>query len=235
MRFPTRLLAANTFFALLVWAGYFVVVTAITVGIAVFGTLSQSAWEQATQLPRWYALFVGVALVREYLPLYIAHGQTRRQFAAQAAVTVALLAPFLSVLLVVGYLLEKVLYGLAGWPQTLDQAHLFTEVTQVPLVFTEYLVEFLAWLVAGGFIGVGFYRWNIGGVLTIPVGIVLIVVAEAAAAAELRLPFARAFDLGIGYPRSPGIALGVGLGIFLIGLALTWSAIRDVPLRNGAS
>ncbi|MGH3392096.1 MAG: hypothetical protein ACRDOO_24750, partial [Actinomadura sp.] len=122
MRFPTRLLAANTFFALLVWAGYFVVVTAITVGIAVFGTLSQSVWEQATQLPRWYALFVGVALVREYLPLYIAHGQTRRQFAAQAAVTVALLAPFLSVLLVVGYLLEKVLYGLAGWPQTLDQA-----------------------------------------------------------------------------------------------------------------
>jgi hypothetical protein len=77
----------------------------ITVIIAVSGNLTQSVWEQAIQVIRWYSLFVGVTLVREHLPLYIAHGQTRRQFGAQATVTVALFAPFLSVLLVVGYLL----------------------------------------------------------------------------------------------------------------------------------
>jgi hypothetical protein len=142
MRFPSRLLAANMWFALLLWAGFFLVVTVIAVGVAVFGTLTRSAWEMATQLPRWYALFVGAALVREYLPLYIAHGQTRRQFGAHAAVTVTLFAPFLSALLVIGYLLERVVYGLAGWPQALNRPHLFTAPTQVPLVFAEHLLEF---------------------------------------------------------------------------------------------
>ncbi|MCT9933190.1 hypothetical protein N5079_23550 [Planotetraspora sp. A-T 1434] len=233
MRFPSRLLAANMLFALMIWAGYFVVVTAITVGIAVFGRLTGSVWESATQLPQWFALFVGVALVRDWLPLYIAHGQTRRQFGAQAAVTVMLFAPFLAALLALGYLLEKVLYGLAGWPQALDRAHLFSEPTQVPLVFAEHLIELAAWILAGTFIGATFYRWDGGGLLTIPVGIGMVVLADAAIGTDLRLPFIR--NLGLHLPQSPAMTVGVAVGTFLLGLALTWAVIRDVPLRNKPS
>ncbi|MEZ0075099.1 hypothetical protein [Planotetraspora sp. GP83] len=233
MRFPSRLLGANMLLALMVWAGYFLVVTAITVGIAVFGTLTGSVWESATQLTRWFALFIGVGLVREFLPLYIAHGQTRRQFGAQAAVTVTLFAPFLSALITAGYLLEKVLYGLAGWPHVLGRSHLFTEPAQVPLVFAEYLIEFLVWIVAGAFIGAGFYRWGGGGLLTIPVGVGLVVLANAAVGTDLRLPFIR--NIGLDLPQSPAMTVGVALGMFLLGLALTWAVIRDVPLRNKPS
>ncbi|MBG0832420.1 hypothetical protein HS041_32460 [Planomonospora sp. ID67723] len=234
MRFPSRLLAANLFFAALVWVAFYVVVTLITVGIAVYGTLTKSVWEGATQLPRWFALFVGVALIRDFLPLYIAHGQTRRQFGAQAAVTVALYAPFLSALLVLGYLLEALLYHLAGWPQELSSAHLFGSPTQVPLVFAEYLVEFLAWIVAGAFMAAAFYRWRGGGLLSLPIGVGLIFLGEAAVGAEFRLPFVR---LGLDAGSAPGVpvTLAAGLGCFLLGLAMTWSIIRDVPLRNRPS
>jgi len=230
MRFPTRLLAANLWYALILWAGFLAFVAVVTVGVAVFGTVSQSAWEVAAQLPRWYALFAGVALVREFLPLYVAHGESRRHFAAQAAITVVVFAPFLAALMVAGYLLEAGLYDLAGWPQTLGRAHLFTEATQVHLVFAEYLLEFLTWIVAGSFMGAGFYRWQGGGLLTIPVGVALIALAESALRREPLLPLVRSLILDL--PESFAVTLGLGLGTFLLGLLLTWSLVRDMPLRN---
>ncbi|GIH92321.1 hypothetical protein ACFFMN_04800 [Planobispora siamensis] len=231
MRFPSRLLAANLFFAGMVWAAFYVVTTLITVAIAVFGTLTHSVWEGATQVPRWFALFVGVAMIREFLPLYIAHGQTRRQFGAQAAVTIALYAPALSALLVLGYLLETLLYNVAGWPQELARAHLFASPTDVPLVFLEYLVEFLAWIVAGTFMAAAFYRWQGGGLLSIPPGVGLILLGEAAIGTELQLPF---IQIPLDVTSTPAVltALAGGIGCFLLGLAMTWSIIRDVPLRN---
>ncbi|MFC4585813.1 hypothetical protein [Sphaerisporangium corydalis] len=234
MRFPSRLLAANMAFALLLWAALVVLVAVVGAVIAINGSLTESAWEKAAQVPRWYALFVGVALVREYLPMYIAHGQTRRQFGAQGAVTVALFAPFLALLLVLGYLLETGIYALAGLEQALGQVHLFTDPGQLPVVFTEYLVEFLAWIVAGAFMGAGFYRWREGGVFTIPVGVGLVLLAESTVGPGLRLPFllGRLGRLGLDLPKSPAVALAIGLAVLLAGLALTWSIIRDVPLRN---
>jgi hypothetical protein len=229
MRFPSRLLAVNAWLGVLMWAGFVVIVGLITVGFGIFATVSRSAWELAASLPRWYALFVGVTLVYEFLPLYLGHGQTRRQFAAQAGVTVGLLAPLFAALLVVGYLLEALLYNLAGWPQTLNREHLFSSPTQVPLVFAEHLVQFLAWLAAGALIGAGFYRWRAGGLLTVPVGLVLVLLAESAIGS--RAPWI-GNRLSLDLPQSPGLALALGLGTIVVGLALSWSVVRDVPLRN---
>ncbi|MFO7251194.1 MAG: hypothetical protein DIU60_010640 [Actinomycetes bacterium] len=235
-----RILLANCLFALLVWAAFWVLVTLITVGLGLTGRLTQSAWEVAAQLPRWYALFFGVSLIHEYLPLYVAHGRTRRQFGVEGALTLILFAPFLAALLVISYQLESVLYGLAGWPHVLERAHMFTEPTQVPLVFTEYLIEALAWSTAGAFMGAAFYRFRGGGLLSIPVGVLLIAFAHSAMGVEPWGPFLLAwlrvlsqvvFDL----PDSPLMPLLGTVGVLVVGLLLTWAIIRDMPLRNQAS
>jgi len=233
MRFH-RLLLANGVFALLLWAGFWLLVTAVTVVLGLTGRLTQSAWEVASQLPRWYALFVGVALVREFLPMYLAHGQTRRRFAVDGAITVTLFAPFLAALLTVSYLLESVLYGLAGWPQALTRPHLFTEPTQVPLVFAEYLLEFAAWIPAGAFMGAAFYRFRGNGLLSVPVGVALIITSYATMGVQPWVPLL--LDrLSFDPPDTLLTPVLGGLGVFLVGLLLTWSIIRDVPLRNHAA
>ncbi|MEV5411943.1 hypothetical protein AB0K60_24280 [Thermopolyspora sp. NPDC052614] len=231
MRFPTRLLAANAVFALLLWAGFWALVTAITVFLGVTGRLTSSAWEVAAQAPRWYALFFGVALVREFMPMYIAHGQTRRRFAVHGLITVALFAPFLAALLVISYLLEGVLYGLADWPHVLTRTHLFTSPTQVPPIFAEYLVQFAAWIPAGAFMGAAFYRFRSNGLLSVPGGAALIIIAESSIDSKFWLPIVTN-RLDIGLPDLPLTPFVAGVAVFLVGLLLTWSIIRDIPLRN---
>ncbi|GGM68582.1 hypothetical protein GCM10010106_13320 [Thermopolyspora flexuosa] len=235
-----RILLANCAFAALLWAAFWVVVTLITVVLGLMGRLTHSAWEVAAQLPRWYALFVGVALVREYLPLYVAHGRTRRQFGVEGAITIVLFAPFLSALLVLSYLLESVLYGVAGWPHVLERAHMFTEPTQVPLVFAEYLIELLAWTTAGAFMGAAFYRFGGGGLLSVPVGVLMIAFAHAAMGVEPWGPFLLGWlkilgRITLDLPDTPLMPLAGGAGVLVVGLLLTWAIIRDMPLRNQAS
>ncbi|GIH26728.1 hypothetical protein Aph01nite_50380 [Acrocarpospora phusangensis] len=234
MRFPTRLLAAHLAFGALLWAGYVVVIALFTVAVAIIGKVTGSIWELAAQLPRIYVLFFGVSLVREYLPMYVAHGQTRRRFAEHAAATIAVFAPCMAALMAVGYLIENGYHALAGWPQGLERPHLFESTGQAGLVFSEYLIEFLAWATAGALIGAGFYRWRGGGLLlTLPAGIALVLVAAGATGSELRMPFvAKLLAFRVDLPDSLPVTYAVGLGVFLAGLALTWPIIRDVPLRN---
>ncbi|MFE0145599.1 hypothetical protein ACFWY5_00530 [Nonomuraea sp. NPDC059007] len=232
MRFPTRLLAANLWVAFFAWAAYLVAVIGITLAIHFFGNLTQSVWEQAGQLPRWVVLFVGVAMVRQFLPLFIASGQTRRQFGFMAAITTALYTPFVALLMTAGFLVERMLYMIIERPQSLERAHLFTDVTQVPLVFLEHTVEFMAWITAGMFVGAGFYRWQAGGLLTIPVGVGLVVLGLSAVGARFGVPMS-GFSFGFRIQSGPVLTLVMGLATFALGLLLTWSVIRDTPLRNG--
>jgi hypothetical protein len=146
-------------------------------------------------------------------------------------VTVLLFAPFLAALIVTGFLLEKGVYALVGWPQALTGSHLFTQPAQVHLVFIEHLVEFAVWIAAGAFMGAAFYRWRSGGLYSLPIGVGLLVLARSAGGDTLRLPLIRS-ELGLDLSPSPTVTLAVGLGAFLVGLALTWLVIRDVPLRN---
>jgi hypothetical protein len=234
MKFPSRLLVANMTYALMLWAGFLALVAAVTAVIAILGTLDQSIWEQATQVVRWYGLFVGVALVWEFMPLYLAHGRTRRQFGGHAAITATLFAPFLSALIVIGYLIEAGLYRLAGLPQSLIRPHLFTAPTQVPMVFAEHTLAGLTWIAVGAFAAAAFYRWRGGGVLSVPVGVALVALAESALGSGLRLPLI--WDhIEMDLSPLPAAAVGITLGAYLVGLILTWGLIRDVPLRNKVS
>lgn len=246
MRFPTRLLGPFAAFTLLLFAVFLVVVEGVvTAAIGIFAdSVPHSVWERSAGVPRGYSLVVGLVLVREYLPMYLAHGQTRRRFCADAGVTVTLLAPFLAALVAGGYLVEAGVYALAGWPHALTpigDGHLFQASTDLPLVFTEYALEYLVWMAAGAFIGAGFYRWSGGGIVTIPVAFALVALVDAATGSHWTdvlagWPVSLVLDtFGDDLPRTASVALPFGLGAYLTGLALSWAIIRDMPLRNRAT
>ncbi|MFS8640732.1 MAG: QueT transporter family protein, partial [Symbiobacteriaceae bacterium] len=67
-------------------AALYVVLTYLLQPIS-FGQVQFRVSEALAVLPMLWpeaipALFVGVALIHEYMPLYLGHGRTRRQFAA---------------------------------------------------------------------------------------------------------------------------------------------------------
>jgi hypothetical protein len=232
--FSGHLYLANLLFSFLILVAFVVVVAVITVGFAVTRGVSLSAWDLAMQLPRWFTLFVGVALVKEFMPQFIAHGQTRREFAVQAALFVLAFAPVLALAVTSVFALEGLIYRATGWSQALSREHLYTATDQYPLMFAQFTLEFAVWTVAGALIMAGIYRIEGGGFLSIPLGLALIVPVEIVLNSRIRLPFLANLT-GIEVEPALWPAVAVGTGAVLLGFLFTWGFLRDVPLRNRAA
>ena len=117
LRFPVD---GFIFFIAMLWVPYFVVVTAITIAINVFGTVSTSMWDPATQIIRWFAFGIGAWMVYVYLPVYIAHGVTRRTYAVKALGFTVAFSTLLAALTTLGFAAERIIYDIGGWPQELS-------------------------------------------------------------------------------------------------------------------
>ena len=216
----------------LIWAGFLLAVLALEFSVSMVRSIEISGWGVATQLARWFAGAMGVYTTAFYLPLYIAHGYTRREIFRQMLPAGAITALLLAALTVVGFGIERMVYGWAGWPQVLSQEHLFTTPTDYPLIFVEFLVIFAVWVSAGALGGAGFYRHPVSGVLIVPVVAVMVGVAEGLTNPGFLAGVTSLLGLagGEGSPTVVGAgavcAVAVGLS-----LALTWLLVRDVPVR----
>lgn len=223
---------------LVLWVPFALVVGAIILGISNFGTVNTSIWEKASQVPRWYAGAIGVHMTALYLPAYIAHGATRKEFFRQAPVAVLAFCAVLAALMTLGFAIEAFVYRAAGWPQTLSSPHLFDSVSQYPMVFAEFGLAFTVWAAGGLLLGAAFYRNPGLGFLMIPVAITALLYLEAALGSDgtvNALPPLLAFlDLApdtVSLPRALGVAAGCST---VVGL-LTWLIIRSMPIRSQAA
>ena len=218
----------------LLWAGFAVFVFAMVFAIAAFRPIEVSGWETGSQIPRWFAGAVGIYLTAVYLPLYIAHGYTRRESARQLGAATAGTITVMAALMTLGYAVERAVYAVAGWPQALTQPHLYDTATNYPLVFVEFLLLFTVWTAAGAFTGAAIYRNPANGLFAIPIGIVMIGMAEAALSPglfELVTTFAGWLGLATdGVSVTASIAITVGC--LAVALPATWWFVRDLPLRN---
>lgn len=212
---------------------------AVLVGsVAIFSTIRISGWEQAAQVPRWFMGVTGVYLTWSSLPLYVAHGYTRREFAVQAPAVIAATTTTVALLMTVGYAIETAVYGVAGWPQTLTRAHLFDSPDQLLLVFAEFWLVLGVWALAGALLGAGFYRNEGGlGLLLLPVALLMVGVMEYTVGDGLGpMPFgfvqAALRPLAALNAGSVAISVAIWAGVIVTGGALTWALIRDMPLRN---
>lgn len=223
-----RMLVAQGAYLAMVWAGYLALFVAVTIAIAIFGSLHTSVWEQASQLFRWFALFIGVYLTGTYLRLAVAHGRTRREFMAQASAFLAVYSALVAALMTLGFLVETAIYRLGGWPQTLARDHLFDSPDQLGRIFVAYWLVLAVWTVVGAMIAAAFHRNGPLGVLGMAVGVLLIMPTELAVGFN-SVPVGSAL---VELARAPAPAI-VALcpASFAVGLALTWAIVRDMPIR----
>lgn len=224
---------------LILGAGFFLAVTALTVGVSIVADgIRISGWEVGTHLVRWFVAGMGIYLTAVYLPLYVVHGRTRAEVARQMAVFAVLYVPLVGLVIAGGFALEGVVYGLADWPQAFDAPHLFDAPDQYHLILLEYTLLFGVWLTGGALLGAAFYRRGVIGGAMIPVAVVAVAVTENVLGpgyfGPLPPPLLEFVGLGLEVAR-PALAAATALAAAMVLAAGTWLVVRDVPIRPQAS
>ena len=223
------LLTAHLSFALMLWLMLVVVSAAITIGIATWGHIDQSIWHYvATQVPRWFALGLGVDAITTYLRLHLAHGNTRRDFVRQLWPYLVALAATLALLVAIGYLVERGAYALAGWPHHLAYTAMFGTAGDFPAIFGSFTLALLLWAVAGALFAAAFIRNVLLGLATLPFGLLLLAPGESLVGTD-GLPLVRELTSALTLPTLT--IAGLSLAGVLLGYAVLWGIVRDIPLR----
>lgn len=219
-------------------AGLFLAVLVLVTVVAQFGEVRISGWETATQLVRWFLGGVGVYATAVHLPLYVTHGRTRREVATDGGVFLAAYAAIVGVLLAVGFVLESVVYRMAGWTQGLESPHLFTSTDQYHLLVVEYVLMAVVWLAAGAMLGAAFYRSELIGTALIPVALAAVMAVEVATGpgyfGPVPPPVVEFLGLDLGVASAWGAA-GVTAVASAVLAAITWVIVRDIPIRAQAT
>lgn len=209
------------------WVVFVIGVALIAAAIATLGTITSSVWEKATQAPRWFSGVWGIYQTAVYLPLFIAHGYTRREFAGQVVRVAGGYAVVLSVLITAGFALEWAAYRMLGWPQVIEDGHLFFSApTELHLVLVQYVFTFFAWIAVGALVGAAFYRYRQGGWLTVPIAFAALSLVENVLGADSVL------YVGVELTLTAPTALAVYSVIVAGALSATWFLISDLPMRT---
>lgn len=229
---PRPLLDDHIGLLLLVWAGFLVAVMTLVFAVARFRDIEISGWEVASGISSWYVGGVAGYLLYQALPLLVAHGRTRRDAAIEVAIVLAALIVVAAILMVAGYLVEYVVYGVAGWPRELSGEHLFSSHTDVPMIFVAYGLTFLVWGTAGAIVGAAVYRYKASGWLALaPASLLISLIGFPMSPSSNPVDDVIERVLMVDTPSLP-LAIVIAVVCVGVALAMTWSIIRDVPLRN---
>jgi hypothetical protein len=216
------------------WAIAIPILVVAGVSMAISGHLDHSPWENAELGgAKYYPFVFGILNTPTMLPLFVAHGVTRRSFSLGAAAFLVLFSGAFALIITLGYGIEYALYPAHHLPIKLVAPHIFSSTTQLPLVFLESLLVLLAHMTSGLLIGSGFYR--LGGWRGLPF---IIPALLPALGADVLLftgwEGAALHALGVGHPPTPvGVATAVAL--IAVGLAANVLLVRSVAIgRNSA-
>lgn len=223
------MLTAHLSFALMVWVAIAVLTAMVTTGTALWGHVDRSIWHYpATLAARWFAFGLGIDAINTYLRLHVAHGRTRRDFLRQLWPYLLGLAAFLALLVALGYLVERGVYALAGWPHQLPSPALFGTPGNLPGIIGAFTLMFVLWGIAGVLLAAAFARNFLLGLITVPIGFLIIMPSEFVAGTTA-VPLIQDVMAAWRLPTATSIALGLA-GIAVGGLVV-WRIVRDIPVR----
>lgn len=230
--FPRILVEDYLSFTALVWAGLLIFTFVTTYVVSLFRDISISAWEVAAGAAPWFLGFMSGFLMYQVVPMFIANGRTRRDTFIEWLIFGGLFATLAALLMTVGFLVEYVVYGIADWPRTLENDHMFATHTDVVPMFGELLLTYLVWVAAGGFIGVSLYRSEDLGWLSIIPGFVLVGIVGSFSRTSLG-PFGFITHRFPDFTTSNWlVAIPTALVCCAIAVWAAWSVIRELPLRS---
>lgn len=230
-RWPTFrvMLTAHLAFALLVALVIAVGTAAVTAGLAVWGHVDRSIWHYGvTQILRWFVLALGVDAITTYLRLQIAHGRTRGDFLRQLWPYLVALATSFALLVAVGYLVEGGVYSLADTPHALPTPTMFGTTGNIPGIIGAFALMFLLWVIAGVLLAAAFTRNFLLGLLTVPVGLLIVVPSELLAGTTW-VPLLQ--NLPEAWQLSTTTSVLLGLVAIAVGVTAIWGIVRDMPMR----
>jgi hypothetical protein len=221
---------------LLWWGGAIAVVfLMIDYSASRWGQPDRSIWAYSGSWVRWVLLVLGILVVLVFRVL-VAHGITRRGFAAASAAGIGLVAAATGCLMVAGFALERAFYAANDHPTTLMQPHLFDSTGQYHLIFAEYALLAGAYLATGWLVGVGYLRLGwLGGTVALPLAAVPMAAVEFVLGTGPRAGLG-SDRLALATPELPvGVTLllagtAVGLGL----LAGRW-LLHPVPVKSKTS
>lgn len=178
---------------------------------------------------RYFPMAIGIMLTPAMLPMYVAQGVTRRQFARVGALVTLAFATLTALFMCVAYTIEALIYRLGGETYELGLPHLFDSWNDFALIFTEYVVLTAASIAAGWLIGTTYYRAHwFWATLLIPVCLV----PTAAAELLLQTSWIGSGFQDAGWTRPP---LGLAIPLCLVAIALAMAAIyvltRNVTIK----
>ena len=226
-RFPRPLVEDQLMLAGMIWVGFVITVLAVIFGIDRWSQIQMSIWEQASKAIPWYVAFMSGYVMYQVIPMYVAHGKTRRDATIEWGIFAGLFAVLAAVLSTIGYALEWFLYWAMAWPHELDNEHFSTSDTAFGMMLIEALLQMVVWSAAGGLVGACVYRSSsYGWVALLPAGLLVSLSGVGTDAG----PFA--FVMGLLPDVTPDLLLAFPLAVIgaAVALAGLWVLMRDMPI-----
>lgn len=214
------------------WAVTGLIVAIVVVSTTLAGEVTESLWlNTGSTQPRYFLLAMGVMLAATHLPVYVAHGVTRRLFlVAGVGFTVAVSAAFAAIT-VIGFGLERLLFSWQGTLDRLPEPYPMNTLGDGLRVALALALLGTVYLCCGWLIGSIYYRYGAWfGTLLIPAAAVPLFVAEAGIGEKPLGAWLVQELIGSEMPYGVGLALAVGSAVTM--LALIYGSIQALPIRS---
>ncbi|MEV0156035.1 hypothetical protein AB0H57_20175 [Micromonospora sp. NPDC050686] len=221
-------------FALMIglcWAVTALIVAIVVTATALSGDVTESLWlNTGSTQPRYFLLAIGVMLVALHLPVYVAHGTTRRLFVLVGAAFALAISAAFAVGIMIGFGLERTVFGWLGVLDQLIDPYPVQSLGDGLRGILSLTLLSLVYLCCGWLIGSIYYRYGAWtGTLMIPVAALPLFVTEAGLGQKY-LGEWLAQEVGLsGLSYRAGLI--VALGSAAVVLAVIYGINRAVPIR----